>query len=68
MMMPGEEGTNANGSYGENGEEGYSAEYEDEGETDSLAQTGKTLDATPENYKSFVKLGGKYADMVKIKR
>ena len=60
MMMPGEEGTNAYAENGENGEYGYAAEYEDEGETDSLAQTGKTLDATPENYKSFVKLGGKY--------
>lgn len=60
MMMPGEEGTNAYAENGENGEESYSAEYEDEGETDSLAQTGKTLDATPENYKDFVKLGGKY--------
>jgi len=72
MTMPGNEGAGrgpnangeygaegANGEYGENGE-GYNAEYEDEGETDSLAQTGKTLDATPENYKEFVKLGGKY--------
>jgi len=63
MMMPNEEGTNANGRrYTDEG--GYSsesgAEYEDEGETDSLAQTGKTLDATPESYKSYVKLGGKY--------
>lgn len=67
MTMPGNEnagrdGADGEGAYAENGEEGegYNAEYEDEGETDSLAQTGKTLDATPENYKDFVKLGGKY--------
>jgi len=42
------------------GVEGAGSEYEDEGETDSAARTGKTLDATPENYKDFVKLGGKY--------
>jgi hypothetical protein len=35
-------------------------EFEDEGETDALARTGKTLDATPENFKEYVKLGGKY--------
>ena len=60
MRMPDNE--SAGREAGENGEysEGYSAEYEDEGETDSMAQTGKTLDATPENYKDFVKLGGKY--------
>ena len=58
MRMPGNE--SAGQESGEGGEYGYSAEYEDEGETDTMAQTGKTLDATPENYKSFVKLGGKY--------
>lgn len=36
------------------------SEFEDEGETDVLARTGKTLDATPENFKEYVKLGGKY--------
>ena len=57
MRMPdSENAVQENGEYSE----GYSAEYEDEGETDSMAQTGKTLDATPENYKDFVKLGGKY--------
>lgn len=62
MAMPGNENSGRDGANGENGEdgEGYNAEYEDEGETDSMAQTGKTLDATPENYKDFVKLGGKY--------
>ena len=63
MAMPGSnenaERVESGETYGENGED-YNAEYEDEGETDSLAQTGKTLDATPENYKDFVKLGGKY--------
>ncbi len=32
----------------------------DEGETDELARTGKTLDATPEHFKEYVKLGGKF--------
>ena len=46
---------------GEGAEGGVSgSEFEDEGETDSAARTGKTLDATPESYKEYVKLGGKY--------
>jgi LysM repeat protein len=57
MRMPGDESAGQNI---ENGEYGENAEYEDEGETDPMAQTGKTLDATPESYKDFVKLGGKY--------
>ena len=57
MRMPDNEST---GQENVAESEGYTAEYEDEGETDSMAQTGKTLDATPENYKDFVKLGGKY--------
>ena len=32
----------------------------DEGESDQLARTGKTLDATPEHFKEYVKLGGKF--------
>ncbi|MBP5406161.1 LysM peptidoglycan-binding domain-containing protein [bacterium] len=69
MNMPGDEnagrrrnaGAGNGDGYGDGGD-GYGdgSEYEDEGETDALAQTGKTLDATPENYKDFVKLGGKY--------
>lgn len=49
MIMPKGEGETAAGS-----------EFEDEGETDQAARTGKTLDATPENYKDYVKLGGKF--------
>ena len=64
MNLPGDEGAGRGASRGMNGGygDGYGdgSEYEDEGETDALAQTGKTLDATPENYKDFVKLGGKY--------
>ncbi|MGI6394045.1 MAG: LysM peptidoglycan-binding domain-containing protein [bacterium] len=45
---------------GMSGQYGMGSEFEDEGETDTLARTGKTLDATPENFKEFVKLGGKY--------
>lgn len=54
MTLPGGEGI-ADSASGITG-----GEFEDEGETDTLARTGKTLDATPENFKEFVKLGGKY--------
>lgn len=53
MMLPGER-------LGADGTGMGSGEFEDEGETDTLARTGKTLDATPENFKDYVKLGGKY--------
>jgi LysM repeat protein len=51
MMMPGREGE-LGGATG--------SEFEDYGELDELARTGRTLDTTPESYKDFVKLGGKY--------
>lgn len=35
-------------------------EIDEPGEDENFAQTGRTLDDTPENYKSFVSLGGKY--------
>jgi hypothetical protein len=58
MTLPSGEGLGAVSGEGMPGMEG--SEFEDEGETDSLARTGKTLDATPENFKDYVKLGGKY--------
>lgn len=39
---------------------GFEGGVIDEGETDELARTGKTLDATPEHFKEYVKLGGKF--------
>lgn len=39
---------------------GFESGVIDEGETDELARTGKTLDATPEHFKEYVKLGGKF--------
>jgi hypothetical protein len=50
IIMPGTERTGA----------ATGSEFEDYGELDELARTGRTLDATPESYKDFVKLGGKY--------
>ncbi|HOB72191.1 MAG TPA: LysM peptidoglycan-binding domain-containing protein [bacterium] len=57
MTLPAGEGVGSAEGQG-SGVEG--SEFEDEGETDVLARTGKTLDATPENFKEYVKLGGKY--------
>ncbi len=39
---------------------GEGSESSEDQETDETARTGKTLDDKPENYKSYVKLGGKY--------
>ncbi|HSA34393.1 MAG TPA: LysM peptidoglycan-binding domain-containing protein [bacterium] len=51
MMPPTNEGGLAIGGEGESSEDL---------ETDETARTGKTLDDKPENYKNYVKLGGKY--------
>ncbi len=51
MIMPGREG-----EFGA----ATGTEFEDYGELDQLARTGRTLDATPESFRDFVKLGGKY--------
>ncbi|MBR6244107.1 LysM peptidoglycan-binding domain-containing protein [bacterium] len=60
VMMPNQEGTNNAAVAGEGEESSIYGTTEDEGETDELALTGKTLDATPENFKDYVKIGGKY--------
>jgi len=39
---------------------GDGSETSEDLETDETARTGKTLDDKPENYKNYVKLGGKY--------
>ncbi|HOW52600.1 MAG TPA: LysM peptidoglycan-binding domain-containing protein [bacterium] len=39
---------------------GEGSETSEDQETDETARTGKTLDDKPENYKDYVKLGGKY--------
>lgn len=39
---------------------GEGSETSEDMETDETARTGKTLDDKPENYKEYVKLGGKY--------
>jgi len=39
---------------------GEGSETSEDLETDETARTGKTLDDKPENYKDYVKLGGKY--------
>ncbi len=39
---------------------GEGSETSEDLETDETARTGKTLDDKPENYKNYVKLGGKY--------
>jgi len=39
---------------------GEGSESSEDQETDETARTGKTLDDKPENYKNYVKLGGKY--------
>ncbi len=49
IILPGREGVGVPGS-----------EFEDYGELDELARTGRTLDTTPESFRDFVTLGGKY--------